>query len=544
MAIPTGLVYADHVKQLSITTGTGDMALGAAAPQSVTFAAAGISVGARVSYVIQQRVSTTNEWEVGYGTLIDASTLQRDTVTSSTNASAKVDFSAGTKLVALTLISDTLTELLAGATGIRGVAIGGTGADLSLTSGLLRQASAGAAFTATQLQAADVPNGLITNAMITSVAASKLTGILGGVNGGLGADASAFAGLIKIAAGVASVATAETDYVTPSGSGTLANKTLTTPTIASFANANHTHQNAAGGGTLTTAAIASGTFADSFIPNLAASKITSGDMAAARIAVALAGGTLPISATTIAGSTGTFSGDVTLSGAPGKIKPTANSTSALQIANAAGTGFVNFDTTNSRLGINTILPTASLDVSDGSLAIVIGANNFSPTRTNNTTKAGRFGAYHYVNLEEPVGLISYSSSSTENIVNLGGGSSILNAANVIGFYTASNTTTVTGTERMRIDSAGDITLSDGTDFIINTTTGTKFGTSVSQKMGWWNATPVVQPASAAQVSVVTTAATNIAPYGFATQAQADAIVTLVNELRRSLVLAGLIKGAA
>lgn len=36
-------------------------------------------------------------------------------------------------------------------------------------------------------------------------------------------------------------------------------KTLTTPTISSFANATHTHQNAAGGGTLDAAALASGT---------------------------------------------------------------------------------------------------------------------------------------------------------------------------------------------------------------------------------------------------------------------------------------------
>ena len=40
---------------------------------------------------------------------------------------------------------------------------------------------------------------------------------------------------------------------------TLTNKTLTTPTIASFTNAGHTHQNAAGGGTLDAAAIAAGT---------------------------------------------------------------------------------------------------------------------------------------------------------------------------------------------------------------------------------------------------------------------------------------------
>jgi hypothetical protein len=44
--------------------------------------------------------------------------------------------------------------------------------------------------------------------------------------------------------------------------------------------------------------------------------------------------------------------------------------------------------------------------------------------------------------------------------------------------------------------------------------------------------------------VVTTASTQTTPFGFATQAQADAIVTLANELRAALVEKGLIKGAA
>jgi hypothetical protein len=43
--------------------------------------------------------------------------------------------------------------------------------------------------------------------------------------------------------------------VTLTGTQTLTNKTLTTPTIGSFANAGHTHLNAAGGGTVTEAAI-------------------------------------------------------------------------------------------------------------------------------------------------------------------------------------------------------------------------------------------------------------------------------------------------
>ena len=74
----------------------------------------------------------------------------------------------------------------------------------------------------------------------------------------LGSLASGITGMVKGAGngGGYSAATAETDYVTPSGTGTLANKTLTTPTIASFANAGHTHTDSAGGGTIAEAALA------------------------------------------------------------------------------------------------------------------------------------------------------------------------------------------------------------------------------------------------------------------------------------------------
>lgn len=53
---------------------------------------------------------------------------------------------------------------------------------------------------------------------------------------------------------------------------TMAGKTLTTPTIASFVNATHTHQTAAGGGTLDGAAIAAGTVADARLPTTMAGK--------------------------------------------------------------------------------------------------------------------------------------------------------------------------------------------------------------------------------------------------------------------------------
>lgn len=52
-----------------------------------------------------------------------------------------------------------------------------------------------------------------------------------------------------------------------------------------------------------------------------------------------------------------------------------------------------------------------------------------------------------------------------------------------------------------IDAAGTVALGDGENLALGTTTGTKIGTSASQKLGLWNATPVVQPSSANQTAV-------------------------------------------
>ena len=48
----------------------------------------------------------------------------------------------------------------------------------------------------------------------------------------------------------------------------------------------------------------------------------------------------------------------------------------------------------------------------------------------------------------------------------------------------------------RFDGNLDFSTSDSTNFVLGTTTGTKIGTSTSQKCGFWNATPIVQPTTA------------------------------------------------
>jgi len=96
------LVLNDRVKETSTTTGTGTLDLGGAVQDFEGFVSA-IGDGNTTYYAI---VNTgEGEFEVGIGTVTDAATdtLSRDTVISSSNSDALVDFSSGTKDVFCTL---------------------------------------------------------------------------------------------------------------------------------------------------------------------------------------------------------------------------------------------------------------------------------------------------------------------------------------------------------------------------------------------------------------------------------------------------------
>jgi hypothetical protein len=56
------------------------------------------------------------------------------------------------------------------------------------------------------------------------------------------------------------------------------------------------------------------------------------------------------------------------------------------------------------------------------------------------------------------------------------------------------------TEALRISSNRAITVSDGGNVVLGTTTGTKIGTATSQKIGFYNATPVVKPTAVADAT--------------------------------------------
>jgi hypothetical protein len=71
--------------------------------------------------------------------------------------------------------------------------------------------------------------------------------------------------------------------------------------------------------------------------------------------------------------------------------------------------------------------------------------------------------------------------------------------------------------------------------------GTVLGQSTSDQIAFYNVAPVAQRSGAAQAAIDTAAPTNSTPYGFS-QAQAQAIITLLNEIRAALVGVGLIAG--
>lgn len=80
------------------------------------------------------------------------------------------------------------------------------------------------------------------------------------------------------------------------------------------------------------------------------------------------------------------------------------------------------------------------------------------------------------------------------------------------------------------------TLAEGVNIVLGTTTGTKIGTSASQKLGFFNATPVVQPTALTAADASTIDGT----YGAEEQAVLGNVRTRLNELVTRLQALGLI----
>ena len=162
----------------------------------------------------------------------------------------------------------------------------------------------------------------------------------------------------------------------------------------------------------------------------------------------------------------------------------ASGTATLASATITGdltvdTSTLKVDSTNDRVGIGQATPSYKLHVQGNAGAqLVLQSND-----TDATAKEGTVSARHYTNAEEPISTVGGFATSTNNYVYLGGGFSGGNAATFLGFHTAANNTTVTGTERYRIDSSGiSIWSVAGTTAMTLNSTGLGIGTSPATKL--------------------------------------------------------------
>jgi hypothetical protein len=146
------LGVGDRVKETTTTTGTGTIDLAGAETGFQTFVD-GVGNGHETYYVIVD--SNTGDYEVGVGTITDAATdtLSRDTVISSSNAGALVNFGAGSKDVFCSLPSE------------RAVIIDDA-SNVEVTANITATSFDGSGAALTSLNASNVSSGTLPNARL------------------------------------------------------------------------------------------------------------------------------------------------------------------------------------------------------------------------------------------------------------------------------------------------------------------------------------------------------------------------------------------
>ena len=108
---------------------------------------------------------------------------------------------------------------------------------------------------------------------------------------------------------------------------------------------------------------------------------------------------------------------------------------------------------NGNVGIGTVAPNYKLKViaaTEGGSIIIEDSDS------DEATKNGRVGLESYDTGEEPFYVFLGRVDGNDNFANVGGGTSLGNAATKIQFYTAANDTTTTGTVAAVIDGAGNV----------------------------------------------------------------------------------------
>ena len=163
--------------------------------------------------------------------------------------------------------------------------------------------------------------------------------------------------------------------------------------------------------------------------------------------------------------------------------------------------------TSARVGMFTGIGANYTPTANYLIAAKSDQDDYTATRLSNADAGTSARCYHHLNNAGTNGYLAlYGSGYTTvgakqqnalvlehthaNGINLAAS----NASGGIKLYTGG---TAAANLRMTLDSAGDLTIADGLDVILDTTTGTKIGTATGQKLGFYNATPVDQPVTVA-----------------------------------------------
>lgn len=198
--------YFDRVKEISTSTGTAAIALGGAVSQFQSFQSV-FSTGDNMYYCLADQNGTN--WEVGVGVLTAATTLNRLTVLSSSNANALVNFASAALYVFNTYAA---TQFVSVNIPVGSAIALSTAASTNVTSLALAagdwEVSGSVAFTANSLTTATVFQGGISgvaNTLPTAPGAGALTVIGLSLSAG-GVDPVLPVGGTRIVAAVATTA--------------------------------------------------------------------------------------------------------------------------------------------------------------------------------------------------------------------------------------------------------------------------------------------------------------------------------------------------
>jgi hypothetical protein len=156
--------------------------------------------------------------------------------------------------------------------------------------------------------------------------------------------------------------------------------------------------------------------------------------------------------------------------------------------------------TDGNVGIGTSAPAVDLEILDitGSSATQGGSLRLSANDSAAMASGHRLGVLEFAGAED--GSDNMIVGGRIEVLTEGLWSPSENGASLL-FYTTDGN--ASQSEALRLDSdnvatfAGDIIMSDGKNINLNTSNGTKIGTATSQKLGFYDVTPVIQPTSAA-----------------------------------------------